>query len=1397
MRRLFQIIVTLLCTLCMITVAYADYKDDGFSNGSDVFHLQETEYYINVDDADYLYSHNLSNNDQKRVLSVHVISIFDAGDTAYLLVYENGMSYLSHISFDDFEEKRVLDFDTTVTVACLRDSCFYYIENGILMTYNIQTGVNTSLVEDSNVELCYFVNHETMRYYKFSEDGFEECIYNFENSEPEASLMETISYIPRLVEPDINNPYYTSWNIFDKCGYGMVRDGQKLGNCTCYAYGRTYENLQVEPNLCTGNAGTWYSYNINNGFYQYGLTPALGAVVVWDRPGYEGHVGVVEVIDDNYVTTSESGWNSFYFRTRVRDKNDTAHLGLGSSYNLLGYIYVLGDFGGYSGGHTHSVIRQGSSGQCVYELQEALNLLIGAGLNVDGNFGTATKTKLIDYQKSRGLEGDGICGSASWGKINNEMRISRQWIRVNKSTVSPGENITFTYAADYSGGYKIEIDKVGDGRKVTEDVPVSGFTTKFSDSGQYSAFVTCYNNNLRYWTFDQVDTDRVYFTVKSQNCTLDLNGLLDGSEVGNLGDYGTADVEINGTNYADDVNYYHKTHPHGTTYAIKDVKPKDGFSYNGVHRGTRTGTINGNDVEVCLDFSRISTSGIEQSGETIYNGHRYVYYSTEVTWYTAKQFCEEQGGHLVTISDRDENIAVLNISDNKQVWMGGTDIGREGLWKWVNGDPIGFTAWGNGEPNNAEDNDEGDENYLHLWADGTWNDACGCSKRGFVCEFDEIENKTLNIKGYLDGSDNTSLGVYGTVDIYINGSLVADDVIEFDYDYPIGTSYEIQDIKPKAGYSYNGIRSGSRIGQIEGSDVDVRIEFSKISTSDIEKAGETTYNGNRYVYYSTEVTWYTAKQYCEEKGGHLVTISDMDENLAVLSISDSNQSWIGGTDVGIEGLWRWVTGDSIGFTAWGDGEPNNVVENDEGNENYLLLCADGTWNDLCGCSKRGFICEFDRESDRKIVLGSQTVAFGSTFDVSVRMENNPGIVSFDLQIDYDADKLELVHSSEGDFANVAFGTDVSVRPYPMAWTGGTSANNGTTAGILTFKVKDGVSNGSTLITVSYGAEPPCDISDHEVDFRLTNGTINIRGFIPGDANGDGNVTARDATRILQHVAKWDVVISSEAADVNGDGKVTARDATRILQYVAKWDVKLECGAAELQSISSSNEAMLFALDQKILIENQTISPGEEFIVPVKIEGNPGIASFELLIDYDADKLELVNSTDGDFQNVIFGENVNVKPYPMARTGGTSDSRGCIAGILTFRAKNGISESTQISVSYGEEPPFNITDQEVMFDLINGNIAIEIGPSSGTMGSSQEVMWTYAVGRRSVSVTGIISADNPVYVTTYDTKGQMLSMDVITASGMEIKASDKANTFALFLLDGNLVPKCGKTVIRII
>lgn len=77
--------------------------------------------------------------------------------------------------------------------------------------------------------------------------------------------------------------------------------------------------------------------------------------------------------------------------------------------------------------------------------------------------------------------------------------------------------------------------------------------------------------------------------------------------------------------------------------------------------------------------------------------------------------------------------------------------------------------------------------------------------------------RTLDVNGRLDGSDSGGTTGYGTFDVYLNGSRVANDVTDFyKTDIADGTSYEINDIKATNGKVYNGVYSGSASGSMCG-----------------------------------------------------------------------------------------------------------------------------------------------------------------------------------------------------------------------------------------------------------------------------------------------------------------------------------------------------------------------------------------------------------------------------------------------------------------------------------------------------------------------------------------------------------------------------------------------------
>ena len=138
-----------------------------------------------------------------------------------------------------------------------------------------------------------------------------------------------------------------------------------------------------------------------------------------------------------------------------------------------------------------------------------------------------------------------------------------------------------------------------------------------------------------------------------------------------------------------------------------------------------------------LDNSLL-TPYLQRGSAFAWNGHLYKILQMDMTWEQAQQYCDSIGGHLATISSQEEHdmlYQLLQSSDQYYAYFGLSDSEEEGNWKWVTGEPISFTNWDSGEPNNYN----GNEDYAIFsreFDESTWNDV-DCSYSAFICEWDE------------------------------------------------------------------------------------------------------------------------------------------------------------------------------------------------------------------------------------------------------------------------------------------------------------------------------------------------------------------------------------------------------------------------------------------------------------------------------------------------------------------------------------------------------------------------------------------------------------------------------------------------------------------------------------
>ena len=124
------------------------------------------------------------------------------------------------------------------------------------------------------------------------------------------------------------------------------------------------------------------------------------------------------------------------------------------------------------------------------------------------------------------------------------------------------------------------------------------------------------------------------------------------------------------------------------------------------------------------------------------NGHSYQIVEISVTWPEAKTYCESQGGYLATITSKEENDFIFSrLGGSYSLWIGGTDIGHEGTWSWVNNEPWSYSNWDVAEPNNSY----GNENSLEIAGNGKWNDNDSDRKFWFSCEWNNENSSGISL----------------------------------------------------------------------------------------------------------------------------------------------------------------------------------------------------------------------------------------------------------------------------------------------------------------------------------------------------------------------------------------------------------------------------------------------------------------------------------------------------------------------------------------------------------------------------------------------------------------------------------------------------------------------------
>lgn len=262
---------------------------------------------------------------------------------------------------------------------------------------------------------------------------------------------------------------YPNWYNGKKNGYAWC--DMFVDWCFLTAFG--YEKalyLLCQPEKSAG-AGCTYSlryYKAKGQFYT--SNPKAGDQIFFGTSvDNSTHTGLVEKVDGGKVYTIEGNTSDMVARRTYT---------IGAS-NIVGYGRPNYDGAGNivtteppTGGSTHSVLRKGSTGSEVEELQRKLTSLGYALGSVDGDFGEKTLAAVKAFQKDYSLDVDGVVGNQTWTALDKAVAAKSSTTSYMVKVTTEALNIRAGAGTNYNivgcirdkGVYTIVEEKAGWGR---------------------------------------------------------------------------------------------------------------------------------------------------------------------------------------------------------------------------------------------------------------------------------------------------------------------------------------------------------------------------------------------------------------------------------------------------------------------------------------------------------------------------------------------------------------------------------------------------------------------------------------------------------------------------------------------------------------------------------------------------------------------------------------------------------------------------------------------------------------------------------------------------------------------------------------------------------------------
>ena len=725
-----------------------------------------------------------------------------------------------------------------------------------------------------------------------------------------------------------------------------------------------------------------------------------------------------------------------------------------------------------------------------------------------------------------------------------------------------------------------------------------------------------------------------------------------------------------------------------------------------------------------------------------HNGHRYYISDQGGNYLNGLELCEQNGGHLVTVTSQEENNFVIDAlmaygGGSNHLWLGLDDLDGDGIYHWVTNEPLVYT--------NFSHNPSPGQAIEMSTPDGHWNDTPiddGQDYRRYMLEVPGgnppppqfEENHSLSFDGqddYVNIASNPAftLGNHFTIETWINpNSNGLQSVIQgwygFGYQIYLDNSGTVSLVLREPNGNGVGLSSSTQLSDDNWYHIAAVLNEQSVQLYiDGNLDNEGTFNNVVTGNGLDDLSFGYSPWASEYLSSLLDEVRMWDHALSQEQIQHNMNTQLSGMEEGLVAYWNFNEGEGTALTDL------------SGNGNHGIIYG-AEWSDDGAPVMPSSIAAVE--------VGTAQAAPNSEVLVPVFVDlMYESVSSVEINFSGFHDQMEFVGlETEGTMTGDAEWSSAVNSEEDLLLTLTYGANEIVGVGTLfhlKFQVLDNVTGEFIPVVIEY---VQMDELDDHID--VMNGGVELYDLDWGDVSQNGEISGFDASLILKHLVGMEELdeLQLTVADVTQDNTISALDASAIAQYVVNMIDELP--VANMDAMTGRGN---------FYFEELSLVPGELLEVPIQLVNGDNLLSFEMEVDYDQETFTLEELVWSDLiEHFTVEENLESGSVKIAGMGATPDGQEGVFGTIRFYVNPDFSDpNTQVNIGYRINEQSAVDDVNLVIQNDVLGLENEMIPNEFTIGQNYPNPFN-----PTTRIEYGLPKESMVDITIYDMMGRVVS-----------------------------------------